>query len=113
MWRCVYTELRAEDFIQGLADNFHQAGQLLPDNFIAAAKEAGFTDESVNVRKRDGKRCFFRSLLGAESSVVTEYDHSYWVRQVRHPSNKLIQFFYSSSKLLGERFIKRAAWQRR
>jgi hypothetical protein len=44
---------------QGLADNFHKDGQLLPDNFIEAVKKAGFGEDQVNVRKRDGAFFFF------------------------------------------------------
>jgi len=53
----------------GLADNFHKDGQLLPDNFINAAKEVGISDEQVNVRKREG------------------YDHSYWFIQTFGPEH--------------------------
>ncbi|CAE6524218.1 unnamed protein product [Rhizoctonia solani] len=44
----------------GTADNFYKAGQLLPENFVAVAKDAGFGSETVNVREREG------------------YDHSYY-----------------------------------
>jgi len=53
----------------GLADNFHKDGQLLPDNFVKAAKAAGFGEDSVNVRQRDG------------------YDHSYWFIQTFGPEH--------------------------
>ncbi|KAB5591583.1 Transcription elongation regulator 1 [Ceratobasidium theobromae] len=44
----------------GTADNFYKQGQLLPEAFIAAAKDAGFESDAVNVREREG------------------YDHSYY-----------------------------------
>ena len=55
--------------VQGLADNFHKDGQLLPDNFVKAAKAAGFSEDQVNVRQRDG------------------YDHSYWFIQTFGPDH--------------------------
>jgi S-formylglutathione hydrolase FrmB len=47
-------------YAQGTADNFYKSGQLLPENFVAVAKEAGFGDDTVSVREREG------------------YDHSYY-----------------------------------
>ncbi|KIO33775.1 hypothetical protein M407DRAFT_240924 [Tulasnella calospora MUT 4182] len=44
----------------GDADKFYQEKQLLPENFVAAAKEAGFDESQVQVRSRPG------------------YDHSYY-----------------------------------
>ncbi|KAG9016668.1 cystathionine beta-synthase [Tulasnella sp. 427] len=44
----------------GDADKFYQEKQLLPENFIAAAKQAGFDDSQVQVRAQPG------------------YDHSYY-----------------------------------
>ncbi|EUC55440.1 carbohydrate esterase family 1 protein [Rhizoctonia solani AG-3 Rhs1AP] len=44
----------------GTADNFYKSGQLLPENFMAVAKDAGFGTDTVNVREREG------------------YDHSYY-----------------------------------
>jgi len=43
----------------GTADNFYKQGQLLPENFIEAAKEAG-KEENINLRFQEG------------------YDHSYF-----------------------------------
>ena len=45
---------------QGTADNFYKQGQLLPENFVAAAREAERDENQVNVRPQDG------------------YDHSYF-----------------------------------
>lgn len=44
---------------QGTGDNFYKQGQLLPENFIAAAKEIG-QENGVNVR------------------FQPDYDHSYY-----------------------------------
>lgn len=44
----------------GDADQFYKDGQLLPENFIKAARAAGFQEEEVNVRPQAG------------------YDHSYY-----------------------------------
>ncbi|KAG8928206.1 hypothetical protein FRC02_007235 [Tulasnella sp. 418] len=44
----------------GDADNFYKQGQLLPENFAAAARDAGFDETLVNVRCQPG------------------YDHSYY-----------------------------------
>jgi len=45
--------------MQGTGDNFYKQGQLLPENFVAAAKEVGL-DKGVNVR------------------FQPDYDHSYY-----------------------------------
>lgn len=45
--------------IQGTGDNFYKQKQLLPENFIAAAKEAG-NDKGINLR------------------MQPDYDHSYY-----------------------------------
>ncbi|KAJ7786123.1 carbohydrate esterase family 1 protein [Mycena metata] len=44
----------------GTADNFYKQGQLLPENFVKAAREAGHDESQVQVRSQDG------------------YDHSYF-----------------------------------
>ncbi|KAI0029623.1 carbohydrate esterase family 1 protein [Vararia minispora EC-137] len=44
----------------GTADNFYKQGQLLPENFLKAARDAGFDEFQVRVREQDG------------------YDHSYY-----------------------------------
>jgi S-formylglutathione hydrolase len=46
--------------MQGTSDNFYKQGQLLPEEFVAAAKSAGFSTDAVKVRERNG------------------YDHSYY-----------------------------------
>ena len=45
---------------QGTADNFYKAGQLLPENFLKAARDAGYDEVQVRVRAQEG------------------YDHSYY-----------------------------------
>ena len=47
------------DFSQGTGDNFYKQGQLLPENFANAAKEAG-VDSGINIR------------------FQPDYDHSYF-----------------------------------
>jgi len=47
-------------FDWGDSDDFYKKGQLLPENFLAAAREAGFTEEQVKGTARAG------------------YDHSYY-----------------------------------
>ena len=50
-----------DSFIQqGTADSFYQQGQLLPENFLKAARDAGHDEFQVRVRSHDG------------------YDHSYY-----------------------------------
>jgi len=44
----------------GLDDNFYKQGQLLPENFLKAARTAGYDEVQVRVRKHEG------------------YDHSYY-----------------------------------
>jgi len=53
----------------GTADDFYKKGQLLPENFVEAAKKAGFSDEQVKVNLREG------------------YDHSYWFIQTYGPDH--------------------------
>ncbi len=43
-----------------MADNFYKQGQLLPENFVNAAKSAGYDEAQVQVRSHEG------------------YDHSYY-----------------------------------
>ena len=45
---------------QGTADNFYKNGQLLPENFLKAARDTGYDEVQVRVRSQDG------------------YDHSYY-----------------------------------
>ena len=53
---------------QGDGDKFYKDGQLLPENFSAAAKKAGFQEDQVRVRLQPG------------------YDHSYYfVSRPRYP----------------------------
>ena len=46
--------------VQGTADEFYKSGQLLPENFLKAARGAGYDDIQVRVRENEG------------------YDHSYY-----------------------------------
>ena len=46
--------------MQGTADNFYKAGQLLPENFLKAARDSGYDEVQVRVRAQEG------------------YDHSYY-----------------------------------
>jgi S-formylglutathione hydrolase len=45
---------------QGTSDKFLEQGQLLPENFLKAARAAGFDETQVKVRRQEG------------------YDHSYY-----------------------------------
>ena len=57
-----------EHITQGTGDNFYKQGQLLPENFLKAAREAGYDEVQVRVRAQEG------------------YDHSYYfVSQRRYP----------------------------
>ncbi len=53
------TSVAFAHFYQGTGDNFYKQGQLLPENFAKAAKEAG-VDSGLNIRFQD------------------DYDHSYF-----------------------------------
>lgn len=46
--------------LQGTGDNFYKQGQLLPENFLKAARDAGYDEMQVRVRSQEG------------------YDHSYY-----------------------------------
>lgn len=52
--------LRLRSVPKGTADNFYKQGQLLPENFLEAARNAGYDEHSVRVRPQEG------------------YDHSYY-----------------------------------
>ena len=39
---------------QGTADNFYQQKQLLPENFVAAAKAAGRDENDITLRFQEG-----------------------------------------------------------
>lgn len=52
--------------VQGTGDDFYQKGQLLPENFLKAARDAGYDEVQVRVRSQEG------------------YDHSYYF--VRPPN---------------------------
>lgn len=45
---------------QGTGDNFYKQNQLLPENFLKAARDAGYDEMQVRVRSQEG------------------YDHSYY-----------------------------------
>lgn len=45
---------------QGTGDDFYKKGQLLPENFLKAARDAGYDEFQVRVRSQEG------------------YDHSYY-----------------------------------
>lgn len=53
---CIYLNIT----FQGTSDKFYQQGQLLPENFLKAARAAGYDEFQVRVRSQEG------------------YDHSYY-----------------------------------
>ena len=53
---------------QGTGDNFYKQGQLLPENFLKAAREAGHDEVEVRVRSQE------------------DYDHSYYFVSLLHTS---------------------------
>lgn len=63
----------------GDADNFYKQGQLLPENFVAAANKVGLPQSQVTVRSQPG------------------YDHSYYF--VRLPTLYLASRLNSLSKI--------------
>ena len=58
-WSYPIPKFMDTDYVQGTGDNFYKQGQLLPENFLAAAKEAG-----------QEKGIFLR--------YQPDYDHSYY-----------------------------------
>ena len=58
--------------MQGTADNFYKNGQLLPENFLKAARDSGYDEVQVRVRSQDG------------------YDHSYYFVSLSIPSPTVI-----------------------
>ncbi|CAL1695120.1 unnamed protein product [Somion occarium] len=53
---------------QGTADNFYIQGQLLPENFLKAARDAGYDEVQVRVRSQEGydHSYYFISTFGAD-----------------------------------------------
>jgi S-formylglutathione hydrolase len=61
----------------GTGDKFYQQGQLLPENFLKAAREAGYDEVQVRVRSQDA------------------YDHSYYfVRSCQFSLVLVTKFLY-------------------
>jgi len=52
----------------GTGDKFYQVGQLLPENFLKAARDAGYDEVQVRVRSQEGydHGYFFISTFGAD-----------------------------------------------
>ncbi|KAI0785079.1 carbohydrate esterase family 1 protein [Abortiporus biennis] len=52
----------------GTGDNFYKQGQLLPENFLKAAREAGYDEMQVRVRSQEGydHSYYFISTFGAD-----------------------------------------------
>ncbi|KIP12572.1 carbohydrate esterase family 1 protein [Phlebiopsis gigantea 11061_1 CR5-6] len=52
----------------GTGDNFYQQGQLLPENFLKAARDSGYDEVQVRVRSQDGydHSYYFMSTFGAD-----------------------------------------------
>ena len=48
----------------GTADDFYKQGQLMPEEFMKAAKEAGYQDPDVKIRLQDGYDHSCKSLHG-------------------------------------------------
>ena len=60
---------------QGTGDNFYKQGQLLPENFEAAAKEAG-VEEGVHVREQpDYDHSYFTMASFADDHVAHAAKH--------------------------------------
>lgn len=53
-------------WVQGTGDNYYKQGQLLPENFLKASREAGHDEFQVRVRSQSG------------------YDHSYYFVSTPH-----------------------------
>ncbi|PIL31726.1 hypothetical protein GSI_06430 [Ganoderma sinense ZZ0214-1] len=52
----------------GTGDNFYKSGQLLPENFLKAARDAGYDEVQVRVRAQEGydHSYYFMSTFGAD-----------------------------------------------
>ncbi|EKM61295.1 carbohydrate esterase family 1 protein [Phanerochaete carnosa HHB-10118-sp] len=52
----------------GTSDKFYQEGQLLPENFLKAARDVGYDEVQVRVRSQDGydHSYYFMSTFGAD-----------------------------------------------
>lgn len=52
----------------GTGDNFYKQGQLLPENFLKAARDAGYDEVQVRVRSQEGydHSYYFMSTFGAD-----------------------------------------------
>jgi S-formylglutathione hydrolase len=59
--------------MQGTSDSYYKAGQLLPENFLNAARTAGFDEEQVRVRgQNDYDHSYYFVSNRSEFSTVTD-----------------------------------------
>ena len=61
--------------MQGTGDNFYKQGQLLPENFEKAVKDAGIN--GVKVRYHDVSKSSPK-LRNHHANKLQDYDHSYF-----------------------------------
>ena len=79
----------AEDTLnaQGTGDNFYKSGQLLPENFLKAARDAGYDEVQVRVRSQEGydHSYYFVSAPTVELEPSAEHHIDVYVRRGSHP----------------------------
>ena len=80
---------------QGTGDNFYKQGQLLPENFLKAARDAGYDEVQVRVRSQDDydhSYYFVSNRLLYSSTVYSTFS-------VRSPPSRLIMYIVSTFPL--------------
>lgn len=78
--------IQTKFYLQGTSDSFYKQGQLLPENFLKAARQAGHDQVQVRVRGQEG------------------YDHSYYF--VRPTPSYFITNVYSSDFTRFQRLLQ-------
>jgi len=71
---------------QGTGDNFYKQGQLLPENFLKAAREAGHDEFQVRVRSQpDYDHSYYfvsDSIVSSETKILTSLQRYQPLRQI-------------------------------
>lgn len=85
--RLLQRSIEGDDARQGTGDNFYKQGQILPENFLAAARERGYDEVQVRVRAQEGydhSYYFVRLLLPIEKGSLMGVTADVYVRRGSH-----------------------------
>ncbi|KAJ3006927.1 hypothetical protein NUW54_g3747 [Trametes sanguinea] len=83
----------------GTADNFYKQGQLLPENFLKAARDSGYDEVQVRVRSQEGYRpqATTSSPLSARTMSTSTPTSSRHKRKTRDESSEVHKMYQSRS----------------